>query len=213
MCDNKCLKCIHSAVLPILVTAEHYDGYAYGEYVRQVIPKVMLNDFIPCNIKIIRLWFSDEKKKDTFLSVVKGIKRYSGGTMSIVDFAGDIVLPLIITTGQFSSTLFFRPDKVRYHPGTNSLQPTSKISLSTIMNEIRTKTTTVLESSVDGILTTSETEPRDMLDDGWTIIDHLGRILTVTEAGTLAFLLPKVDDVTPSEDEQTVTEGGITQAA
>jgi hypothetical protein len=209
MCDNKCLKCIHTAVLPILVTAEKYDGYAYGEYVRQVIPKVMLNDFSSCDIKILRLWFSEINKRDAFLGVVKGITKYSDDSMSVVDIAGDIVLTVGIITGAFPKTLWFAPDALVYYPSTNSLHPMTKMSLTAIMNRIRTKTTTVTKANTDSIIDTLHDEPRDMLKDGWTIFDHLGNVLRVTEANTLAFVLPKV------EDEQTPieSESGITQAA
>lgn len=76
------LKYLHEFVTNILTIAHGYEGVAFGGYVRDVIPKILAQNFDEVEVKDLDIWFRTEDGRDGFVKaackyLTKGIKTSS----------------------------------------------------------------------------------------------------------------------------------------
>lgn len=146
------LKYLHSNVSLMLEVARKHNGVAYGGYVRDVVTRILANNFDSVSTKDVDIWFRDSTSRDSFILEYRSLLRDvipttfnhpSEGTNSIVMGLFDTYQSFLIYVDCVVSNVFpvydLDVNYLTFDVSNGKLTAMSQYNLCDILNNIRNK--------------------------------------------------------------------------
>jgi hypothetical protein len=180
------LKYLFVTVDELLFLAARHDGYAHGEYVRDVVVNVLNHDFSEVFVKTVRIIFNTVESLNKFVSEAtdnygKMFSTVDGRTF-LRDSFGDICCQLVLTSKEFPLKLYFRCDTLQYDPSSRAISFVghTQYNLTNVLSEVK-KSRCFLVNTNDGVEKSAEGDDvkvitdydfRSLVENGWSIFVH-----------------------------------------